>query len=120
MALNWKQSIAEIQAWRQLQNIQQPVLFTEIGICSYKGAAMEPWAYPETVEADEQEQANYYQAFFEAFQDCSWLSGLFWWWWDNPSTGDFSMSREEGHNRHAISYTPQGKAAEEVIRRYFV
>ncbi|MEL6191303.1 MAG: hypothetical protein AAFR66_04605 [Bacteroidota bacterium] len=115
MMEGWRKQIDQLVAWRATHHPDIPILFTELGVCSYLGAATRPWAYEETPYEDWQEQANYYQAFFEAFADEEWLHGVFWWWWDNPSTGDFM----DGGNQYAHFYTPKGKPAEQVLTNWY-
>jgi len=115
----WKRNIEEIEDWLGKKKLSIPVLFTELGTCSYKGSCKAPYAYPEDVLASEKEQANYYRAFFESFADREWLEGVFWWWWDNPSTGDYMLNKDNAESQYAYLYTPQGKPAEEVLREYF-
>ena len=118
--VKWKQLISRIDKWRKSNYPEKKVLFTELGVCSYHGAAVQPWAYPDRVETSESEQRDYYQAFFDAFADCDWLAGVFWWWWDNPSTDDYIERKDRAGSKYAYFYTPQGKPAEEVIRNYFL
>jgi len=115
----WKSPIRQIENWLAKENLKIPVLFTELGTCSYRGSCKAPYAYPSEVEVSETEQERYYRAFFESFADREWLQGVFWWWWDNPSTGDYMENKERAESQFAYLYTPQGKAAEEVLRSYF-
>ncbi len=50
------------------------------------------------------------EATFRAFSGRPWFRGMFWWKW--PSSG-------RGGGPHDASYTPLGKAAEEVMRAWF-
>ena len=89
----------------------KPVLFTEIGYRDVGHAAARPWEWPErhaTPEADEALQARLYTAFFEEVWPEPWLAGAMLWKFYPPSDRD-----------HAGDFTPQGKAAEAVIQRYF-
>lgn len=115
----WEPQIQKIEKWLQKEKLSLPVLFTELGACSYKGASKTPYAYPDAVISSEYEQANYYEAFFESFQERTWLEGVFWWWWDNPSTGDYMGNKGQENSQYAYLYTPQGKAAESVLKNYF-
>ena len=115
----WKPEIAEIESWLEKKKLDLPVLFTELGTCSYKGSSKAPYAYPDDVAISEKEQEHYYRAFFESFADREWLNGVYWWWWDNPSTGDYMGNKGEANSQYAYLYTPQGKAAEEVLKEYY-
>jgi len=114
MKEGWQKWIAEIESWRKNNNITKPIIFTEIGVCSYDGAAKSPENYVGTTP-DWGEQADYYKAFFETFINKKWLKGVFWFWWDNSSTADYI----NGGQTYQILYTPQGKPAEEVLKEYF-
>lgn len=111
----WNREIDKIDKWRKRKHPNKDILFTELGVSSYTGAIQKPWAHPPKETADWQEQADYYEAFFQSFQQNPWLKGVFWWWWDNPSTSDYIY----GGKDYAYYYTPKGKRAEEVLRRYF-
>ncbi|MHB9024224.1 MAG: glycoside hydrolase family 113 [Armatimonadota bacterium] len=89
---------------------KRPVLLTEIGYRSIDGATMAPWDWCSTGEIDLQEQADAYQAAFEALWRCSWLAGTFWWYADvNPAVGGADDP----------SYSFYEKPAEAVLRQYY-
>ena len=89
----------------------KPVVFTEVGYASVDGTSMAPFRWPngEDVE-DQEEQAQCYQALFDAATTWPWFGGMFIWKYkigvptNNPS------------ERH---YVFQGKAAEAVVRDGF-
>ncbi len=62
---------------------------------------------------NEKAQANALQALFETFSEVDWWHGGFQWKW-YPSTGS-----NYGEGSWAKDYTPQGKDAEIVIKKYF-
>jgi hypothetical protein len=79
----------------------RPVLFTEVGYASRRGATVRPWEItPSDVESEE-EQAAAYQALVTALADQPWLIGVHWWEWkvDSP-------------------HSPAGKLAQEVLREW--
>jgi len=89
---------------------QKPVVFTEIGYCNTQDAAVEPWVWPSDrtdATVSEEMQALCYEAFFEAVWQEPWMAGAFWWKW-------FPHGARKG-----IDFTPQGKEAEEVLRKYY-
>lgn len=93
----------------------RPILFTEIGYRSVAGAAIAPWQWPEeaTGEAvDLATQARCYQAFFEVVWPEPWLAGAYFWKWYPRAKAHWESSWE-------TDFTPQGKPAEEVLRRYY-
>lgn len=90
----------------------KPVLFTEIGYRSAPSAAQAPWRWPErddrTVAPDSSMQARCYRAFFTTMGRTPWFAGAIIWKWHPEST-----------DRHPTAFTPQGKPAEAVLRRWF-
>ena len=89
---------------------QRPVLFTEIGYRSVDFAARHPWKFEDTTPVNLQLQADAYAAFFEAVWSEPWLAGVYWWKW-RSSLADGGPDDDD--------YTPRGKPAEEVLRRYY-
>jgi hypothetical protein len=85
----------------------KPVIFTEVGYQSLDGTNQTPWNV-DGPAIDLQEQADCYQALFEALAGQRWWHGVFWWAWDtNPSQGGPTDGGFSGNN----------KPAEEVLRR---
>lgn len=83
----------------------KPVLFTEIGYRSVAGATIHPGIWDSVAPYDAQEQANAYEAAYEALASQPWFAGLYWWSWPaalppNAWNGD---------------YTPTYKPAESVM-----
>jgi hypothetical protein len=114
-------SLEALQArWRAhrqtLEQIHQqtgrPVLFTEIGYRSAPSAAEAPWRWPERddghVPPDSALQARCYRAFLSTMRSTPWFAGAIIWKW-HPAHDD---------NR-PTAFTPQGKPAEAVLRRWF-
>lgn len=89
-----------------------PVLFTEIGYRSAASTAEAPWRWPErdaeNVPADSILQARCYRAFLSVMHRTPWFAGGIIWKW-HPDGGD----------RRPTAFTPQGKPAERVLRRWF-
>lgn len=64
----------------------KPVLFTEFGLASQKGANLEPWAWWDFAPLDLETQTAYMDAFLETFAGRSWVAGFLYWAWDaDPS-----------------------------------
>jgi hypothetical protein len=59
----------------------KPVLFTEVGYRSVVGATIHPGIWDSVAPYDAQEQANAYEAVYEALASQPWFAGLFWWSW---------------------------------------
>ncbi|HET8673563.1 MAG TPA: hypothetical protein VFL87_08005 [Thermoleophilaceae bacterium] len=88
--------------------VGKPVLFTEIGYRSVVGATIHPGIWDSIADYDMQEQANAYEAAFEAFAGQPWFAGMHWWSWPaalpaNGWNGD---------------YTPTFKPAEAVMKSW--
>ena len=101
-----------IPALRVLARINgKPILFSEIGISSQEGAHVMPWVYRRIGKINLEVQADYFAAFFDAFdgQD-SWFLGFWQWGWTvDPNDG--------GPNDH--THAIEGKPALEVLKREF-
>ena len=111
-----------LQAWRPYalqmaalsERVQKPILFTEWGYLSVKQAAWRTWELEANVRErsiDEQAQAQAYEAIFRMYGAQPWWRGGFVWKWFPNGRGG------EGYNER--DYTPQGKAAEAVLRRWY-
>lgn len=93
----------------------KPVLMLETGVRSVRGCARYPWSHPgSTPESpiDQQEQANYYAAFFEVFWDEPWFAGFTWWDWPPR----LYPAKRAAHDRGFSIY---GKQAETVLRTWY-
>jgi len=107
---NWKEPMAAIERVHKKYN--KPVLFTEIGYRNDAHAAIEPWTWPRNmkdVPVSEETQALCYQAFFQSAWNKNWLAGVYFWKW--YPHGPRRVSETD--------FTPQGKAAEKVMRDNF-
>jgi hypothetical protein len=97
--------VASFRNWQRSHG--KPVVFTEIGYRSARGANRRPWEWETSPPFDAEEQANCYVAAFEVWRrESSWMKGLFWWAWSvpRPAPGD-------------TGYSPWGKPAEDELRR---
>jgi hypothetical protein len=88
----------------------KPIVFTEVGFKSQSGALAEPWRWEAAGAVDTLLQRDAYASMFEALWDEPWFAGTFVWKW-HPS-----IAR---HPRDPRDFTPQGKPALAVIRRYY-
>jgi len=88
----------------------KPILLTEIGYRSAPNAAAVPWQWPEQddVSADSPLQARCYRAILSTVGQAPWLAGAVVWKWHPPDEVD-----------GCTGFTPQGKPAEHVLRRWF-
>jgi hypothetical protein len=104
----WEGHLAGLRAWAA--RIGRPVLFTEIGYRSVRGAGREPWEWQKPGPVALNEQAVLVRAALEALRDEPWLHGLYFWQWRATPPAD---------PRRDTDYTPQGKPAEDVLRKHF-
>jgi len=98
---------------RVAADANRPVLFTELGYRSVDYAAAEPWTWPRRGESrdrspDHALQADLYRAFFDEVMPAPWFAGAILWKWHPDAEGD-----------RPLSFTPQDKPAEGVIRNGF-
>ncbi|MBK8915474.1 MAG: hypothetical protein IPM64_12920 [Phycisphaerales bacterium] len=108
-----------VERWRPIRQrlfdfqreINRPLLLTEVGWCSQKGAARAPWNYyrnqkvtPEGLE----EQRRLYEAFIRAFPAQPGFGGVIWWEWTPGGGGPKDFG-----------YSPRGKPAERELREWF-
>jgi hypothetical protein len=107
-----------VRAWQpvlaQLEQLslreKKPILFTEIGYRSAKGAAWRQWEIPRDATPDLDAQRNAYEAFFETVWPRPWVIGAYpWKWFSYPDHG-----RLDGND-----YDIEGKPAEDVVRRAY-
>lgn len=88
----------------------KPVLFTEFGCSSQRGANLKPWEWNRLGPVDLALQRDYYETFLESFAREPWFAGvLVWGWDDDPSSG----------GPDSFGLTVQGKPALDVLKTYF-
>jgi hypothetical protein len=84
----------------------KPLVLTEFGYPSVHGAARAPWDYARSAAVDLEEQARCFAAFARAWSGVPELAGAFVWVWGAGGSGD-------------PGYSPRGKPAEAIVRRFF-
>jgi len=105
----WRPVHKEITDW--LKTTGKPLVLTEVGWCSQEGAATAPWNYYQNTNATaagHEEQRRLYEAFLRVWDGTPGLSGVIWWEWTAAPGGPSDFN-----------YTPRGKPAEQVLRRWF-
>lgn len=111
-------SLAELtESWNYWLNIidrisiskGKPVYITEIGYYSRYGCAINPGDWQRRSEINLSEQAQAYEALLCQAYAFTNIKGIFWWQWElnNPWRSD------------SADYTPNGKPAEDVLRKYW-
>jgi hypothetical protein len=102
----WREWHVRLMRWQARHS--RPLLMTEVGYRSNDGAAAFPWRWgEEEPQLDLEEQRVAYEAFTRVWSNDARLGGVFFWnWWGQggPSCSD---------------YTPRGKPAARVLRRWF-
>ncbi len=106
---NWIPIKKEILKWRR--TINKPILFTEVGWCSQPGASIEAWNYYRHQAPSKEgleEQKKCYEAFIKTWDKTDSVAGAMWWEWTTSGGGP-----------EDYSYTPKGKPAQEVLRKWY-
>jgi hypothetical protein len=112
---------ALVEAWqpatRRLEalarRVGRPVVFTEIGYHPAAGVFARPWEWhADGAPLDPEVQARGYEAVHRAFLERDWFGGVFWWKWH-------AGAPRTRPGRESSTFSPQGLAAEEVLRRTF-
>lgn len=107
ITLGWKRHIQQLEQFSKKQ--LKPVLFTEYGYRNADNCAEEPWKEG-SPSMNNEGQENAYAGFYKSFSNRKWFKGGFVWKWH---CGDL-------HKRQAgVDFTPQGKPALNVIRRFY-
>jgi hypothetical protein len=109
---------ALLQAWEPIvrdlsalaSRTGRHVLFTEAGYTSRRGSTTAPWDWTVGTAPDQAEQEAAYQALLAALSGRRWWAGVFWWCWDVPPAQSVT---------DPLGYSPHGKAAEAVVRRWW-
>jgi hypothetical protein len=85
------------------------ILFTEAGYTSQRGTITDPSNWRVSRTPDQAEQAAAYEALLATFTGQPWWAGVYWWLWaDAPDV-----------EADPLDFSPRGKAAEAVIRRWW-
>ncbi|GAA0961309.1 glycoside hydrolase family 113 [Actinocorallia libanotica] len=105
----WDPHAAELSALSAAHG--KKILFTEAGYTSQRGTVTEPYSWTVSAVRDDREQAAAYEALLATFSTKAWWAGVMFWMWDDWP-GSESVPRP-------LAYTPHGKPAEKVARRYF-
>lgn len=105
MVRAWQGIRTEVEAWRR--SIGKPLIITEVGYPSRRGAGTDPWNYAAEGTPDLEGQRRCYRAFQRAWSGEPSLQGVYFYlWWGDGGPAD-------------SGYTPRGKPSLEVIRDWF-
>ena len=129
----WEPVVEEVRAYAQSRG--RPVLFAEYGYRSVEGAAGEQWLLPperrtHPSRIDPVIQARAYEALYRAWWAEEWFAGGFFWeWhlaeagrggaWERGSGSAASGGSPDRAGPRAAGFTPEGKPAEAVVRRWY-
>ncbi len=111
-------TVAELKAaWQPIvarlgelsERWKRPIVFTEIGYQSRDGTARKPHGLPDDT-LDLQEQADCYEAAFQALTGQPWWRGAYWW---------LVVTTTAQGGPQDTDYSPIGKPAAAVLRRYY-
>ena len=107
LTARWRDHRSRLEAFAA--RVGRPLLFTEIGYLSQKGASAWPWNEGAVEPIDLDDQRRCYEAFRRAWEDApsSLLAGVYFWNWYG-----WGGDRSRG-------YTPRGKPAQAEIRTFF-
>ena len=109
----WEKELDRIDDWLLESGlVGKMVIFTEVGYRSVP----ECWRRPADSSGgavDLEAQKMCYAALFATAPARPWFQGIFIWWWDNPSTEDWGGGADDS------GYTPNGKPAGELLKRYY-
>lgn len=83
------------------------IILTEVGYESMQGVNRTPWQ-TRGDKIEYEEQADSYQALFEAFSGRAWWQGVYWWVW--------TVKTASALNR---GFTPSNKPAEDILRKNY-
>jgi hypothetical protein len=103
----WQKHSKQLEKISAEQN--RPVLFTEYGYRNVDNTTAEPWKENEGDQNDEA-QENAFEAFYQSFAGKKWFAGGFVWKW---------YVDDDYHGGNKIDFTPQNKAAEKVIEKWY-
>ena len=108
----WKPYFDTLKSFQKKCN--KPMLFTEFGYLSVDGCAFNSWEIEKrihSVKINEEAQANALDGLFSTFWKEPWWAGGFLWKW---------FPEGQGHEGYIDKdYTPQGKKAEIVLKKWY-
>ena len=102
----WEKTADSIEEWLVKNNIERPVIFTELGYVSSDGTNKQPWATLSNPE-DQKEQADCLEATFEVLTKRAWFKGIYLWQY-------FPQERWS-----PLGFTIKDKESEEVVKKWY-
>ncbi len=106
----WDRSLQRFERW--VERVGRPIVFTEVGFHSCMGSLDRPWEWHfPGMPPDFALQARAYDVTLRVLRGRPWLRGLYFWKWLPGRARPAPPDDTEFH--------PQGKPAEEIMRRHF-
>ncbi|MBH23484.1 MAG: hypothetical protein CMH57_03265 [Myxococcales bacterium] len=105
LVAGWRPFERRLKRWAAAQD--RRYIFTEVGFPSHSQGAARPWDYTPRGEPDAALQLRCYRSMFRVWNADPRLTGVFIWNW-------FGVGGASDRG-----YTPRGKPAEQVIRRWY-
>lgn len=102
---SWLQVVQRLSRWRA--QVDKPLILTEVGYLSQKGAAAWPWKEGADEELDLELQRRCYEALRRAWNGVEGLAGVYiwnWFGWGGPDSKE---------------YTPRGKPAALELKKWY-
>ena len=114
LSKGWGPHLKKMEALSKKYNKQ--IIFTELGYKSKKDGAIKPWEWIDYENIDVSEyseltQINCFQSFFSEVWNQKWFNGVHVW--------QFRNDYQPGVDRVDLDFFPQGKGAEDIIRKGF-
>ena len=106
LVAGWTKHADAIEQWLTQEQIDKPVIFTEVGYGSADGVNRTPWAIPSQRE-DQTEQAACLDAMLTVLANRPWFKGVYWWGWFSQEVAS------------PLGYPLRGKLAEGVLSRWY-
>lgn len=104
----WRRAQEVVLRWQRDAGLQgMPLIFTELGYPSVINAAHKPWFWQTREAPAPEEQRKLYEAFIATWDGRPELHGVFFYKWISFDADD------------SRSYSPRGKPAESVLRRWY-
>lgn len=106
----WVKHADVISKWLKDNNINKPIIFTEVGYDTIEGSNRQPWRVLPTLTTyveSQDEQKNCLESIFLALSERSWFKGMYWWnYFPRPDLGP-------------LGYTLRGKKGEKVLTEWY-
>jgi hypothetical protein len=106
----WEGQAAILEKWLKDNNLNKPIIFTEVGYDTIEGSNRQPWRVLPTLatrKESQDEQANCLSALLEVMTQKSWFKGFYWWnYFPRPDIG-------------AFGYTLRDKKGEKILSEWY-